>query len=132
MRGRSAQVLVDWLNKYADGLVRGESQAISPSALPPELADEARSLMELTDVLAATLKPVRPRPSYREHLHQGLIQAAQRKQTQRALARRHVRVSRRQWMLGAAAVGSAVSVLGVVAYLLRNRHNDQAGQAIPG
>ncbi|HEY63876.1 MAG TPA: hypothetical protein G4O02_04840 [Caldilineae bacterium] len=99
--------------------------------LPPEMAEEADPLMELARELAEVLQPVRPREAYRAHLHRGLVEAAQRKLARQAAAGHPQRIPRRQWMLGAAAVGSAVSVLGVIAYLIHSRHSSRARQVLP-
>jgi hypothetical protein len=103
------------------------------------------ALLGLTRELAGLLLPVRPRTEFRAELHRSLITAARQQQAQRLLALptredaatvvaapgRPDRMgqwlelvegtSGRQWILGAAAVGSAVSVVGILAYVLCHR-----------
>ncbi|MCD6291161.1 MAG: hypothetical protein J7M34_11710 [Anaerolineae bacterium] len=132
MRRRSDQKLIELLAAQADNLIQGRSDVADMLASCPELAGEAESLMALAARLAGAIQPVRPNEAYRAHLREGLVQAAQRKQARRAMAPQRGRVPRWQWMLGAAAVGSAVSVLGVVAYRLRSRHGGRTGQVFSG
>ncbi len=126
----SDRKLVDLLNAQAERLVRGDADANALLALFPELADEARPLMALAGALACALQPVRPRAAFRAHLRRGLVDAARRRQAIRAVPPRSGRIPGLSWLLGAAAVGSAVSVLGLLAYLIRSRHHGRAGQAV--
>lgn len=93
--------------------------------------------------LTALIVPVRPRPAFRAHLEDSLLEAARR---QRALEQLAISPATetssanttwawrdllgenldRRWMLGAAAVGSAVSVAGVLAYFWRQRERRAA------
>jgi hypothetical protein len=114
-----------------------------PLTLSPFLA--------LARELSALLLPVKPRPQFRAELHRNLVVSAQRQQAQLlvALAAREApspsMFPQRQaenyagrwerelnlgggmrWVVGAAAVGSAVSLAGILAYLMR-RHGRPTG-----
>jgi len=100
--------------------------------------------------LSALLLPVRPRAQFRAELHRNLVASAQRQQAPLLVAlsaqegpaplafpqrqaeryaawweREHNQGSIR-WVVGAAAVGSAVSLAGILAYLMR-RHYRSTG-----
>ncbi|MCS7221322.1 MAG: hypothetical protein RML36_08415 [Anaerolineae bacterium] len=122
--------LVDLLDAQAEKLARDDADMEALLALFPELAEEARPLMALASGLANALQPVRPRAAFRAHLRRGLIDAARRRYTLRAATSHSGRASRFVWLLGAAAVGSAVSVVGLLAYLLRSRHQGHVEQAV--
>ncbi len=121
--------LIELLNRQAEEIIRGQVNGTALLEQYPDLAGEAEPLMALANALAQALEPVRPSDHYRAHLRQGLIDAAQRKRArQMAMSQSHRWVPWRPWLLGAAAVGSAVSVLGVIAYLVRNRYSDRTEQ----
>jgi hypothetical protein len=123
------------------GRVKGKEAALTvdaPLALTP-LLELAREIGRLFS------SPPAPRGDFRRELHQSLIAEARRQQAQRSLALApvlapgkdapwlHDRVIgwisqetatmpvERRWMIGAAAVGSAVSLAGVLAYVLSHR-----------
>jgi hypothetical protein len=101
----------------------------------------------MTRELAALLVPVRPRADFRAELHRSLVASARQWQAQLALnivppmsepvigpvEVLSDRVAHllgvpevdRRWMMGAAAVGGAVS-LGILAYVLRHREHPAA------
>jgi hypothetical protein len=114
----------DILSTYADQLICG------PSGRPVGLDAALAGLMDLADLLHDLLQPVRPRSAYRERLRHRLLMAAQEQRTEPPLSpwRQH----RVGLLIGAAALGSAMSVAGVVAYLLRSRANHRDAQAASG
>jgi hypothetical protein len=122
--------LADLLDAQAEKLTRDDADMEMLLALFPELAEEARPLMALASLLAGALQPVHPREAFRTGLRRGLIDAARRRQTLRAIAPSERRQPGLAWVLGAAAVGSAVSVAGLLAYLIRVRHQGRAEQVI--
>ncbi len=122
--------LVDLLNAQAERLIRGDADTGALLALFPELAEEARPLMALASALASALQPVRPRAAFRAHLRRGLVDAAQRRRAFHIASPHSRHVPGLAWLLGAAAVGSAVSVAGLLAYLIRSRHHRQVEQAV--
>jgi hypothetical protein len=83
--------------------------------------DRVQGLLNLAEQLQGILVPVEPDPNFRRRLHGELILAAQHRQTEPApnVFLQH----RKEIIIGAAAVGSVASVVGViVAFLLRFRH----------
>jgi hypothetical protein len=83
--------------------------------------EQVQGLLELAEHLQGILVPVQADANFRRRLHGELILKAQRRQAapQAGLFRQH----RKGILIGAAAVGSVVSVLGVViAFVLRHRH----------
>jgi hypothetical protein len=91
---------------------------------PPALErhERAQGLLELADHLQAILVPVQPDSQFRRRLHGDLILAAQ----QRPVGPRAsgLRQHRRGILIGAAAIGSLASVVGVIiAVVVRHRHS---------
>jgi hypothetical protein len=87
-------------------------------------------LIDLVDQLHAVLQPVRPRAAYRQNLHRRLLMAAQEQSVEPPL--RPWRQHRVSLLIGAAALGSAVSVAGVIAVLLHLRAHQRDAQAACG
>jgi len=102
------------------------------------------SLLGLRRALGGLVVPTSPRPEFRDQLHSQLVRAAQQQRVQRALSIAptatdapatnapgvparlgHWLISDgpggRRWVFGAAAVGSAVSLAGALALILRYR-----------
>lgn len=86
--------------------------------------------LALARELAALLIPIRPRQEFRDDLERSLIAAARQQNARGVLTAYEPLVllrderenSERRWMIaGAAAVGSAVSLAGIVAYVWRRR-----------
>ncbi len=87
----------------------------------PAPVDAVGQLLELAEQLSDLLVPVQPDPNFYRRLKGELQLEAQQPQagSRLGLLREH----RRGILLGAAAVGSLASVVGVlVAVLMRNRH----------
>ena len=85
--------------------------------------DQVQALLDLAEQLQGILVPVEPDPRFRRRLHGELVLEAQRRQMGFApgLFQQH----RKGIIIGAAAVGSVASVVGVaVAYVLR-RHSKE-------
>ena len=105
------------LATHADQLVN--LQAGPPIGLTPH--DRVQGLLDLADQLHGLLVPVVPDAHFRRRLHGDLILKAQRRQAEpeEGLFQQH----RTGILIGAAAVGSVASVVGVaVAFVLRHRH----------
>ena len=96
-------------------------------------SDQVQALLDLAEQLQGILVRVEPRAHYRRRLHGELILEAQRRQAEANTSpgRGGVRVQapsllqqhRKGILIGAAAVGSAASVAGViVAFVWRLRH----------
>jgi hypothetical protein len=82
--------------------------------------DQVGALLELAEQLQAILVPVEPTANFRRGLHGNLLLQAQQRQDQSApnLIQQH----RKGILIGAAAVGSVASVMGVVIAFLLHRH----------
>ena len=99
-------------------------QLVAPNGGPPTRLtrnEQVQGLLDLAEHLNAILVPVAPDAHFRRRLHGELLLEAQRRTAvpEMGLFRQH----RRGILIGAAAVGSVVSVVGVaVAFVLRNRH----------
>jgi hypothetical protein len=84
-------------------------------------SDQVQGLLDLAAQLQGILVPVEPDSNFRRRLHGELILEAQRHQPapDTSLFQQH----RKGILIGAAAVGSLASVVGViVAFVLRYRH----------
>jgi len=106
------QVLVD----HADGLV-GPGGTTSPGRVRNQ---QVQGLLDLAEQLQGILVPVAPDANYRRRLHGELVLEAQRRELEPepSVFQQH----RRGILIGAAALGSAASVVGVIiAFLLRRR-----------
>ncbi|MCL4466126.1 MAG: hypothetical protein M1401_03675 [Chloroflexi bacterium] len=101
------------LNRFIEGLLVGdERQAwslVSGSAELTALAWLARSLRQ-------ALRPVEPEPAFRASLHATLVSSAIPARREESWATQH----RTELLIGA-ALGSTLSIAGVVALVLRRR-----------
>jgi len=117
-RSVSENVIVEVLSAHADHLVGDQVNGEEYLNLFPAYRAELAPLIRIAERIKATLVPVTPAPAFTATLKQDLLAAAlQRAEKQRS----HPRVSffrRRGFLLGAAALGSVLSVAGVVAALL--------------
>jgi hypothetical protein len=99
-------------------------QLVDPNGGPsPGLTrhERVQGLLDLAEQLQGILVPVAPDAHFRRRLHGELILEAQHRQAQPegGLLQQH----RKGILLGAAAVGSVASVVGVaVAFVIRHRH----------
>jgi hypothetical protein len=89
--------------------------------------DESESLLHLVEQLKQALVPVQPSPKFVQNLLRQLIVTDKKEP-----ARQPMRSYRRGVVIGAAAIGSALSVIGIVAYLVRNRLQMKARVASAG
>jgi hypothetical protein len=136
--------LEDLLDEQSRLLMQSSPPAEPQSPLPQGAAALA-PLLQLAREIVIVLVPIKPRPAFRRALHRSLVVEARRQQTRRtlSLARPNVELpmqealpnrvlgwleheanampTERRWVIGAAAVGSAVSLAGVVAYVLHRR-----------
>jgi hypothetical protein len=85
--------------------------------------------LSLAREVAALLLPLRPRQDFRDDLERSLMSAARQQNARGVLARYEPALmisddrenSERRWVIAGAAVGSAVSIAGIVAYVLMRR-----------
>jgi hypothetical protein len=104
----------------ADALNREEVDPRDGLGRRPKQAEELDDLLLLAENLKETLVPVQPSPAFVKNLLQQLV-AAHREELPRQ------RPSLRRWVvLGAAALGSVLSIVGLVVYLIKNRMNPKA------
>jgi len=110
-------VLAEILSSYVDKVMEGEDSAKVYLEMFPEYREELAPLISLSRELKEALVPVRPRARFRRELHRALLErASQRKE---ASVKEWLIGHRRHIMVGAAVVGSAFSLAGIIAYLLR-------------
>ena len=101
-------------------------------------------LLDLSRELSNILVPIQPRPEFREELYDRLLIEARRRQALQILAlpaeplaleesrtaslRAYLGYGpeSRRWIIGAAAVGSAASLVGLLAYVRNRRHGTAA------
>ncbi len=118
--------VVELLSSHVDRLLVGDDHVQDYLALFPGLREEIAPLLRLARDLAALLRPVKPRAAFRHELRRSLVSSGYRQLSPSLALQPFAQDSRREWMLSAAAIGSAVSVVGVLAYLWRNRSSHAA------
>jgi hypothetical protein len=120
------KVLVETLIAYADDLNQGLVDREIYLRQVPDRRGELEALLRLTDRLKQALVPVRPSATFVKGLARQWVRADGGEMSRTA------RDYRRGIFLGAAAVGSALSVIGLVAYLVRNREQVKTQVASTG
>ena len=95
----------------------------------PEYQEKLEPLLEIAEKVKEVLELVEPAPAFCQSLHDDLLAAARRKLAGEVpqLARSHGR----QILIRAAALGSAVSVAGAIAYFIRSRATAETQTAAP-
>ena len=118
------KVLAEILAAHANQLRRGHRKGSDYLAMFPDYQETLKPLLETAEKVKEVLGPVEPTPAFCQSLHQDLLAAGQRRLVGEVpqLARSH----RRQILIRAAALGSAVSVAGALAYLIRSRATAKA------
>lgn len=114
------RMLAEILAAHADQIVHGEAQETEYLTLFPGYREELAPLLELARQVKETLALVRPTEAFRRRLRQELLAAARRRLAASPLMERPL--WRRPWVIGAAAMGSVISLasaVGVIAYLRR-------------
>ena len=114
------------LTAYTDNLNRGTAKREVYLRQGAGKQDELRTLLDLAEQLKWVLVPIKPSPVFVANLARQLGAAS---------AGRVTHAFRDHWreiVFGAAAVGSALSVIGLVAYLVRNRGQAKAPIASTG
>ncbi len=108
---RLAQVLA----VYADDLTRGLSNREAYLRQISDRSGELEALLNITERIQQTLVPVQPSAAFVKDLARQLTDIGSRK------VEGAVRDHWQGLFIGVAAIGSALSVIGLVAYLVRNR-----------
>lgn len=112
------KVMTEVLAAHANYLVGDETNSEDYLNLFPAYRAELAPLLRIAERVKAVLVPVTPSPAFEAGLKQDLLAAAIRRAEERGTGRQ-VSFFRRRWVLiGAAAVGSALSVAGIVAAVL--------------
>jgi hypothetical protein len=128
--------MIQILATHADKLNAGVNEEAEYLATLPEHQDTLRPLLALARKVKDALALVEPDPAFCENLRLGLLAAARQRlasqlssKPQRPvhLFRRH----RKEILIGAAALGSVVSVAGIVAYWIHTRAA-KAQHTLPG
>jgi hypothetical protein len=122
------KVLVEILAAHADQLKKGQGRGNDYLAMFPGYEEELKPLLETAEKVKQVLEPVEPAPTFCQSLHEDLLAAGQRRLAGEVpqLARSH----RKQILIGAAAVGSAVSVVGALAYFIHSRAAAETQSAV--
>ncbi|MFQ6057473.1 MAG: hypothetical protein ACE5MB_01160 [Anaerolineae bacterium] len=113
------QLLAEILAVHANELNEERQRKEAYLSLFPAYRDKLEPLLSLAERIKGVLTPQKPSAAFRRHLGQGLMAAA--RQTVAQGARRPVRSLRPVILWGAAALGSALSLAGLVALFLRFR-----------
>jgi hypothetical protein len=118
----SERILTEILAAHADHLARGEDREEDYLTLFAEYRKDLAPLLGIARQVKEVLAQVQPSEAFRRRLHNELVAAA--RQRLAVDPRRYRSVWRRPWVIGVAALGSAVSIasaLGVIAYLRRSK-----------
>lgn len=107
------------LAAHAEGLRHAEDHAEDYLVLFPEQRDELESLLRLSSEAREALAPSQPSPAFIQGLGQELLLAARRTLT----APPPTPPVWRGMVLPVAAIGSALSVVGLLGYLLAMRRS---------
>lgn len=123
------KVLAEILSAHADQLKKSRGKGSDYLAMFPDYQEELRPLLETAEKVKEVLKPVEPAPVFCQSLYEDLLAVGRRKPAEEALqlARSH----KKQILIGAAALGSVVSVAGALAYLIRSHTTAKTQPASP-
>ena len=123
------KVLAEILAAHADQLKKDRGKGSDYLAMFPDYQEKLKPLLETAEKVEEVLEPVEPAPTFCQSLHEDLLAAGQRRLAGEVpqLARSHGR----QVLFGAAALGSAVSVAGAIAYFIHSRTTAKAQPASP-
>ncbi len=114
----SDNVVVEVLAAHADHLMDDGPESENYLNLFPAYRAELTPLLGIAERVKAALVPVTPSPAFEAGLKQDLLEAAIQRAEEKEEKKR-VSFLRRRWgLIGAAVVGSALSVAGIIAALL--------------
>ena len=113
------KVLAEILAAHADQLKKGQGKGSDYLVMFPEYQEKLKPLLETAEKVKEVLEPVEPALAFCRSLHEHLLVTGRRRLAEGVpqLARSHGR----QILIRAAALGSAVSVAGAIAYFIRSR-----------
>jgi hypothetical protein len=116
---------IEILATHADKLNEGTNQEAEYLATLPEPRDTLLPLLALARKVKDALAPVELDPAFCEDLRRGLLAAAHQRAASQLNSNQHTthlfRRHRKEILIGAAALGSVVSVAGIVAYWIHTR-----------
>jgi len=121
------RVLAEILAAHADQLKKGQGRGSDYLAMFPDYQEELKPLLETAEKVKQVLEPVEPAPAFCQSLHEDLLAAGQRRLAEGVP--QLARSSRKQVLIGAAALGSVVSVVGAIAYFIRSHATAKAQPA---
>jgi len=123
------KVLAEILAAHANQLRKNQMKGNDYLGMFPNYQDKLKPLLATAEKIKEVLEPVEPAPTFYQSLHQDLLASGRRKLAGEVpqLARSH----RKRILIGAAALGSAVSVVGALAYLIRSRAATKTQPASP-
>ncbi len=110
-------VLVEVLAAHADRLVGNQANGEDFLELFPDHKAELAPLLRVAERVKAVLVPVTPTPAFETGLKKDLLEAAIRR-VEEQKSKKKVSFLRRRGVLIGAAVGSVLSVAGIIAALL--------------
>jgi hypothetical protein len=111
-------VVVELLAAHADGLISDGADGEDYLNLFPAYRSELTPLLGIAERVKAALVPVEPSPAFEAGLKKDLLAAAIQRAEEEGQKKRISFLHRRGVLIGAAAVGSALSVAGIIAALL--------------
>jgi hypothetical protein len=114
----SDNVVVEVLAAHADHLMGDGPESEDYLNLFPAYRAELTPLLGIAERVKAALVPVTPSPAFEAGLKQDLLEAAIQRAEEKEEKKRVSFLRRRGVLIGAAAVGSALSVAGIIAALL--------------
>ncbi|GAB4535773.1 MAG: hypothetical protein Kow0063_20410 [Anaerolineae bacterium] len=114
----SENVIVEVLSAHADHLIRGEADSQDYLNLLPDHRAGLAPLLRIAEQVKTVLVPVEASPAFEAGLKQDLLAAAIQRAEERRDRKRISILRRRGVLIGAAAVGSVLSVAGIIAALL--------------
>jgi hypothetical protein len=123
---------IETLTTHTDKLNAGGNEEAEYLTTLPEHQDTLQPLLALARKIKGALTPVEPDPTFCENLRLGLLAAARQRLVSRLSLRAEgstksqrpihlFRRRRKEILIGAAALGSVVSVAGIVAYWIHTR-----------
>lgn len=114
----SDNVVVEVLAAHADHLMGDGPESEDYLNLFPAYRAELTPLLGIAERVKAALVPVTPSPAFEAGLKQDLLEAAIQRAEEKEEKKRVSFLRRRGVLIGAAVVGSALSVAGIIAALL--------------
>lgn len=114
----SDNVVVEVLAAHADHLMGDGPESEDYLNLFPAYRAELTPLLGIAERVKTALVPVTPSPAFEAGLKQDLLEAAIQRAEEKEEKKRVSFLRRRGVLIGAAAVGSALSVAGIIAALL--------------